>query len=567
MPKNITKKRPTSNKNSEFLFEVAWEVCNKIGGIHTVLTTKHLEVQKRFKDNYCLIGPFEPNSIKEFIPTSNSNDIPENFKKVFHELNMWGIKCHYGKWNIEGKPSIILIDFNEYCKNNNEIKTKLWDLYKIDSLGTDFFDFDRAVNWAWACGVVIEKLSKQLLSKEVNQKIKLNKIIAHFHEWMAGAGVLYLKQCQDADIIEHVKTVFTTHATVLGRVLAGNKIDPTTFTNKDYDEIAKQNNVAAKHLTEKQSAINSDSFTTVSIITANEANKFFGKYPKITYNGIDMNIVPSKKEIRDIKTKSREKIKPFLENFFRKKINMKNTTIMSIFGRYEFHVKGIDIYANAIGNLNKRLKEELESNQKNKLKNKTIIACFFIPAFAKEARDDIIHENRDYPLQCTHYLGDEQWNQIMKSFADNDILNFPDDKVNVLFCPIYLNGEDGLLNITYKEAIIISDLGVFPSFYEPWGYTPVEALAYATPATTSDLAGFGEYILNNCPEEKEHLEIIKRAGKKDENATKQLSNYLYEFINKSKKEITLMEEAGREITKKVSWQEFIKNYFDVYDEL
>lgn len=549
-------------ENKEFLFESAWEVCNKIGGIHTVLTTKHLEIQKRFKDNYILLGPFEPNSIKEFIPEANINSIPLYLRKIFSELDNIGIHCHYGRWNTEGKPLVILLDFNNYCKNNNEIKAKLWDLYKIDSLGTDFNDFDRAILWSWCCGIVIEKISKKLIEMK-----KFEKIIAHFHEWMAGGGVLYLKQCKDSDIVKKVKTVFTTHATVLGRVLAGKGIDPTTFINDDYDNIARSYGVIAKHQAEKQSAIQASAFTTVSDITGEEALKFFNVKPAITYNGIDMARVPSEEEIKEMRAKTQLKLNNFLKKFLQKDVDIKNTTIMSIFGRYEFNVKGINIFSNAVGKLNKKLIKECSGRNSQDINNKTIVAFFFIPADARGARDDIDNPNRTYPLQCTHYLGDEQWNSIMKSFADNNLLNFPDDKINVIFCPIYLNGEDKILNITYKEAITASDLGVFPSFYEPWGYTPVESIAYSTPAITSDLAGFGRYILEKCPNEEKNLQILRRAGKSDEEATLQLIDILKNFLEKSEDEIKLMKKSAKNITKKVTWQKFIKKYFSVYDRL
>src|SRR3990172_1584208 len=185
---------------AEICFEVSWEVCNKVGGIFTVVQSKILPMKEHYGDNYFLVGPYFPKKswgiFEEHIP-------PEECKGAFDKLKQEGIEVRCGTWITKGNPNTLLVDFTNFSAQKNEVKRKLWDWYQIDSLNTDWFDFDEPVMWAYAVGRLIEELSKVFSGK---------KIVAHFHEWLAGAGLLYLRH-ENA----RVGTVFTTHATTLGR--------------------------------------------------------------------------------------------------------------------------------------------------------------------------------------------------------------------------------------------------------------------------------------------------------------------------------------------------------------
>ena len=188
---------------AEMLFEVSYEVCNKVGGIYTVLTSKAALMKEKYKE-YTTIGPYyaeKANVGLEQLP------VPQELAKIFEELKSEGIECIYGKWQVPGEPNTILIDFRNVVGQADSIKKELWDNFSVDTLfGSG--DFIEPMIWAWSVGRLLEKVGQNNSSK---------KIVAHFHEWLAGIALLYLKMKESS-----VKTVFTTHATMLGRAIAGS---------------------------------------------------------------------------------------------------------------------------------------------------------------------------------------------------------------------------------------------------------------------------------------------------------------------------------------------------------
>ena len=153
---------PKTKPGIDFLFEVSWEVCNKVGGIHTVLKSKACQMKNYYGQNYYLIGPYFPEEIKgEFEEVSVGK-----FKNIFKNLKKQGIKCRLGKWLIEGEPQVILIDFKNFWIQSNQIKKEFWEEYKIDSLNAGY-DFDEPVIWGWAVGKLIEEISKEIKNKKV----------------------------------------------------------------------------------------------------------------------------------------------------------------------------------------------------------------------------------------------------------------------------------------------------------------------------------------------------------------------------------------------------------------
>ena len=283
-------------KKADILFEVSWEVCNKVGGIYTVVKSKAARMVERYGNNYFMVGPyFASKAIAEF-----QEEMPNDFCKApFEELKKAGIICHFGKWLSEGAPLVILIDFVNYRYRINEIKRELWDWYKIDSLRAAP-DYDEPVVWAYAVGMLIEKLSSCYSDK---------KIVAHFHEWLSGSGLLYLKK-------KNVKiaTVFTTHATILGRTLASSSVDLYNVWNKiNPDQEVYKYNVEAKHLVEKNSAAFADIFTTVSEITGMEASYLLKKKPDaLLPNGLDISKFPTFEELVIKHKLQRDRIREFM---------------------------------------------------------------------------------------------------------------------------------------------------------------------------------------------------------------------------------------------------------------
>ncbi len=581
----------------DWVFEVSWEACNKVGGIYTVLKSKANQLVNFYHQNYYLIGPYFPERIKGYF----QEEVPsKEFKEIFAELEEQGIKCHLGKWLIEGKPNLILIDFKDFWPRANQIKAELWEEYKIDSLGTGD-DFNEPVVWSYATGLLLEK---------INSSFERKKIVVHFHEWLSGSGLLYLKKRK-----ARLGTVFTTHATVLGRTLAYNNVDFYSILNKiePEKEIARYN-IKAKHQLEKQTTQNCDVFTTVSEITAMEAERFLERKPDILLpNGLDLEKFLTFEEIVIKHQIQRERLKEFLLYYFFPyyTFDLKDILFYFIAGRYEFRAKGIDIFIKALAKLNQKLIE-------NKSK-KTIITFFWIPSEVrgvnaellesreifqdiKDALEDIALQTREkilytlvegkeitekalfeedflfemkkklmklkrkgLPPLSTHDLVDPQ-DIILKSFREAGLSNKKSDKVKVVFYPIYLTGHDGLSNLNYQEALQACHLGVFPSFYEPWGYTALEAAALGVASVTTDLAGFGRYCQKFGEDKKQPgIFVLKRFVKTDKEEVEQLADFLYRFSQFSRKERVENKMQARKIAAEADWKFFIKNHLRAYN--
>lgn len=359
-------------KKADFLFELSWEVCNKVGGIFTVISSKILPMQRVYEKNYFTIGPFFPSKLKQ---DDFQEKIPPDFlKDIFEKLHKIGIKCHYGIWTIDGEPNTILIDYSDLIYKLNEIKSQNWFLYKIDSLNTQYHDYDEPLLWATASGYLLEEIQNNMPNK---------KIIAHCHEWLAGGALLYLKSKK-----LKIGCVFTTHATMLGRTLATNHID--LYENLDKinpEENAYKYGIQAKHLTEKACASNADVFTTVSEITGIEATYFLGKKPDILLpNGLDIQTFPTFEDASIRHKLLKAKMRKFVTSYFFPyyQFNLDETLFYFIAGRYEFHDKGIDVFIKSLGNLNEKLKQEKD--------NKTIVAFIFVPAGVKDIKKEVIED-------------------------------------------------------------------------------------------------------------------------------------------------------------------------------
>ena len=272
----------------DYLFEVSWEVCNKIGGIHTVLSTKSALVEEELKKNYITIGP------DVWMDTEQNPEFSEDkmmFRSWRQKAAREGLNVRIGTWNIPGNPIAILVDFTPFISRKDELLTAMWKRFGVDSL-TGNWEYIEAALFGYTAGMVIESFIKFNLSPH-------NKVVAHFHEWMTGSGLLYIKERNLP-----VATVFTTHATVLGRCLAGNNL-PLYNSMDSYnpDEKAREFGVLASYSLEKQSALNADIFTTVSGITARECARFIGKEPDIiTPNGFSSDMVPDASVLSDMLT-------------------------------------------------------------------------------------------------------------------------------------------------------------------------------------------------------------------------------------------------------------------------
>jgi glycogen(starch) synthase len=578
-----------------YLYEVSWEVCNKVGGIHTVISSKAPHIAARVP-NYFLVGPYLPNRPpKDFVVEL----VPDEMKDVFAELKDQGIICHYGRWLIKSEPKVILVDFSNFYSQKDNIKSKLWEKYKIDSLNAGF-DFDEPVVFSVAVATLLDSI----------QKKTQNKVIAQFHEWMTGAGILWLKNSGSK-----ISTIFTTHATVLGRALAGvNSSFYDTLSSVNVDKEAREHGVLAKHQVEAASAKYTDVFTAVSEITSMEAASLLGrKTDVILPNGIDMESFASFEDISIKHSELKHEVKDFIMSFFFPyySFDLEDTLIFFIMGRYEFENKGIDIFIESLGLLNEHLKK-INST-------KTIVSFFFIPAATYNISQNVLENKTIFfdiknsihkegnnildkivsltatqhkldklslfdeslleslqkkvnrfvkkgnPPYSTHDLRYYDSDAIIQAFNRAKLFNQKEDKVKTIFYPAYLSSSDNLLNLELYDAITSGHLGVFASAYEPWGYTPVESAALGVASITSDLSGFGRYIAKEATSKSPGIFVLKRAEVPRPEIVKNMFDIFKYYTSLDKEGRIANKIEARRLAAIVDWKKLIDHYFVAYD--
>ncbi|MCZ4695231.1 alpha-glucan family phosphorylase [Ancylomarina euxinus] len=529
----------------DYIFEVSWEVCNKIGGIHTVISTKALSLKKAFGDNIIYIGP----------DLWNENNPCQEFKEDLTLFKEWklqvascGINVKIGRWLILGNPLAILIDFKSLIPRKDEIFTHLWEVYRLESLNAEW-EFVEAALFGYASGIVIESfIDFQLSDSDIP--------LAHFHEWMSGTGCLYIEMNSP-----EITTIFTTHATMMGRVLASNY--ENLYANLVYfdaKEKAEQYNVISKCSLEKSAAIAADCLTTVSHITSWECRQFYGRpVNMITPNGFEEDLIPSDIELEEKRNIARQSFKRVAEALFGYQLPA-DTLFIGTSGRYEYKNKGIDIFLESLAKLNL-----------NKSLNREIVAFLFIPGDPKGPRQDLlenIKHERSKTLSIpyvTHYLGNTNQDPILNKIQNICLKNTDKDKVKVILCPTYLNGEDGIFNLSYYNLLVGLDLSVFPSYYEPWGYTPHESIAFKVPTITTTLAGFGKWVNKTNGQDFSGVEVLERTDLNTLELIKNLSQSILSFSRNSEKDLQVIRNKAQALSKKALWKNFINYYLQAYE--
>ncbi|MBN1755072.1 alpha-glucan family phosphorylase [bacterium] len=526
--------------NKQFLFEVSWEVCNKVGGIYTVIHSKLEEVKEHFGERYCLIGPaFDHNP--EF-----TEDEREESREIAYHLTSAGIPALVGQWKDKG-VRVILVKYKEIL-DQESLLYALWEDYRVDSMSGKW-DYIEPVLFSTMAARVIEELS---------YFYKDYQILAHFHEWLSGGGLLYLNKNAP-----EVATVFTTHATVLGRSMAGNGVDIfSILQNLNPEEESRRFNVLAKHSLEKASAQNADCFTTVSEITSIETKYILGADPEVVLpNGFNIQNIPSYQSNRDYYQKNRAKLLDFASRFLGKSLNPENTFIISTSGRYEYHNKGLDLLIETLGEMFKH-PDEFQKN--------IIFYMFIIGGFVDMSREkgqkEITPEGNlpRYSNISTHPLWDPYHDPIANGLHKKGIMNNPGDNLNVIYVPVFLNGQDGVLNMEYYDALAGCDLTLYPSYYEPWGYTPLESGAYSIPTVSTDVAGFGKWILTNRLA-GQGIRIIRRYGVNLNDSLRELKNFTLSVVNSSQETLNDLRISARKIAQNASWKILYKQYLKAYD--
>ncbi|MFA4943691.1 MAG: alpha-glucan family phosphorylase [Lentisphaeria bacterium] len=528
-----------------FLYEVSWEVCNKVGGIHTVLRSKAGEAVKQFGDRYLLVGPLLPQNI-EFEETEEPG-----WNHLRTPLAIKGLECRFGRWTIPGRPRVLLVAANSRY-NKDQLLFNIWERYGVDSIAGGW-DYVEPVIFSTACGEAIATIDK--LQSEIEDGP--TAAVAQFHEWMTGAGLLYLKEKAP-----HIATVFTTHATVLGRSIMGSGRD--LYGELDAIspfEDAKNHNVVAKHSLEHVSAREADAFTAVSDITAREAHKLLGRLPDVTENGINLADIPDFSRQREAPQEMRTRLLEFARRFLKVPIP-DNTRLAVISGRYEFGNKGIDVFLEALAKLKETLPEERQ-----------LLAYLFVIGGHLEMHPERTPQPGQpwLPPICTHRLPHESSDPILLSCMQKRLHNLPGDRVKVIFCPVYLSENDGVFNHAYYDLLQGFDFGVFPSKYEPWGYTPLESSAFAVPTFTTDLAGYGLWVrrlqqAGIATDGHPGVQVQDRSGVAPAAVAEDLAKRLRAAMDWSEAELATERSAARRIAEHADWADFYKHYTATYDK-
>ncbi|MDD6210160.1 MAG: glycogen/starch synthase [Bacteroidales bacterium] len=531
----------------DYIFEASWEVCNKVGGIYTVLSSKAKVMNAQNSDSHIYIGPDLGSSNSLYFTEDSS--LLKKWQTHFHKTT--GLKVRIGRWNIPGNPIALLINFSPLCESKNEFYGDMWEKYKVNSLNA-YGDYDEACTFAHATGILIENFYNFF-------KLDKSNVIAHFHEWTMGMGLLYVK-----DKLPDVGTVFTTHATSIGRSIAGNgKALYAFFNGYNGDIMANELNMQAKHSLEKQAAHFADCFTTVSDITARECTQLLEKTPDIvTPNGFENDMVP-KGSSYTAKRKSARNLLKEVTACLTGHQPSDDAILVAISGRYEYRNKGIDLFIKAIDDLK-------QSNPE-----KEVIAFIMVPGWIKEAREDLVKrkksktkENTPLPQPfLTHWLNNPNEDKISNYILQLGFTNQASDKVKIIFVPCYLNGDDGIFNKNYYDLLAGMNLTIFPSYYEPWGYTPHESVAFGIPTITTQLAGFGAWAAKEQKEInwKHGADVILREEDNYLDVAKAISGKITEVSKASSDEIKQVRRQALNLAEKATWEHFVRFYFEAYN--
>ena len=533
----------------DYIFESSWEVCNKVGGIYTVLSTRAKTLQEAFQDRIIFIGP-------DFWKEHESPYFREDttlFADWQGVAKEQGLKLRVGRWTVPGEPIAILVDFNPFFEQKNEIYGWLWEHYSVDSLHA-YGDYDEASMFSYAAALVVESYYNHYLNEK-------QKVIYHANEWMCGLGALYIN-----NKLPQIGTIFTTHATSIGRSIAGN-MKPLYDYLFAYngDQMAGELNMQSKHSIEKQTAHHVDCFTTVSDITAKECVELLDKPVDVVLpNGFDDSFVPNAQQFARKRTAARKKMLEIANALLGEDLD-DNTLLVSTSGRYEFRNKGIDVFVEA---MNRLLRDR-------DLKKK-VVAFIEVPGWVGEPRKDLQERLKsgkkyDTPLdvpQVTHWLHNMSHDNVLGMLKYYDMHNRKDEKVKVIFLPCYLDGNDGIVNMTYYDVVLGNDLCIYPSYYEPWGYTPLEAVAFKVPCITTDLAGFGLWansVFGHFGELEDGVKVIHRTDYNYSEVADNIKDTVAAYSNMTKKQIEACRKNAGNLSKKALWSEFIKYYYEAYD--
>jgi glycogen synthase len=536
----------TKNYIPEYIFEASWEVCNMVGGIYTVLSTRAATLKQQVGDKLIFIGP---DVWSDKLNPYFKEEPKINSEWVAYTQEHYHLKIRVGRWKIPGEPIAVLVDFMPLMARKDEIYGHVWSKFGVNSIAA-YGDYDESSMFGFATGMVIDSYYRFFnLSKK-------NEVVAHFNEWMTTFGAFYVKEN-----LPQISTLFTTHATSIGRSIAGNHKPLYDYLNEySGDQMANELNMVSKHSTEKIAAQQVDCFTTVSDITAIECEQLLEIKPHIvTPNGFEDDFVPKGRAFTTKRNAARKTLRKVAETLLGYEL-ADNALYIGTAGRYEYKNKGIDTFI-----------ESLKYLYDFKDMTRQVVAFIMVPAWSKGPRYDLKHslENPEFKLyshnrKSTHDLHDYYNDNVMGALHWFHIHNQINERVKVIFVPSYLNGSDGIFNKSYYDLLIGLDLTVFPSYYEPWGYTPLESVAFSVPTITTDLSGFGQWVSATPQNIDTGVGVVHRSDYNGYEVAKQISNMIKLFSEATDKQVAEMRSNALEISRKALWSNFLSYYIKAY---
>ena len=531
------------------MFESSWEVCNKVGGIYTVLSTRAKVLSAKLADHVVFIGP-------RFSSSLSSGDFvcdDQLFSAWRSEALSEGLDVLIGRWQVPGSPIVILVDFTPFYEKKNDIYSHLWNDYQVDSLHA-YGDYDEASMFSYAAGRVVESFYRFYLDDTSN-------VIYHCNEWMTGLGLLYVRKH-----LPQVATVFTTHATSIGRSIAGNGKPLYDYLPAyNGDQMASELNMQSKHSIEKKTAMNADCFTTVSDITAIECAQLLDKPVDVVLpNGFEDDFVPTGARFTASRRNARKQLLR-MANALTGKTFPDDTLIVSTSGRYEFRNKGIDVFIESVSRL-----------RGHDLGGRKVLALIEVPGWVCCPREDLQQRMQstetsfDTPLEkpyITHWLHNQDVDQVTTMSGNLGFDNVADQQVTLIFVPSYLVGNDGILNMPYYDLIAGNDLTVYPSYYEPWGYTPLESVAFHVPCVTTDLSGFGLWVnkeIGHVGQIADGVKVVYRTDYNYSEVADEIKLTILDFIAMTPSEVKQSRDKAFRLSKHALWSKFIRYYSEAY---
>lgn len=537
-----------AHKTIDLIFETSWEVCNKIGGIYTVLSTKAKSLQTLYKDKVIFIGPDVWTDEHPAPDFTESATLLKKWRQT--ALFPEGVSVRAGRWEVPGRPIAVLVKFDGLYNSKNDFYGRMWENFHVDSLHA-YGDYDEGCAFGRAAALVIESLVQYYQAEGCN-------VVAHFDEWTTGMGLLETKlRCPG------VATVFTTHATSIGRSICGNGKPLYDYLHAyNGDQMARELNMEAKHSLEKAAAHAADAFTTVSDVTAAECAQLLERRPDVvTPNGFEPGFVPGKIKFAAARKAARERLLRVARALTGRDLG-DDTFLLGTSGRCEYRNKGLDVLCDVAGRLN-------DSGTP-----RPVVVFVTVPAWAGAPRADL---RAAVDQGAVTRLADPVLTHALHNYADDAVnshihrLGFASAEqhgpVSVIYVPCYLKGADGIINLSYYDTLIGLDATAYPSYYEPWGYTPLESVAFGVPTVTTSLSGFGQWVASTAENSFKDCGVctVPRTDSNYWEVVGRIADELQALMAAPADERAAISAAARETAARADWAHFIAHYQDAYD--